>query len=129
MGTKEGSALNCTPCPAGYHSSANNTDCAICPNGTASKKGSEKCTPCDGNSFAAKVCMSFPFHLMKQLYVEDVRISVKLYEGTWCLAEYHCSFWSRVQFSSTRWLSRSPVPPYHVKAGVNVGVAVSGCFS
>ncbi|KAK2552323.1 Endosome/lysosome-associated apoptosis and autophagy regulator family member 2 [Acropora cervicornis] len=55
VGTKEGSALNCTPCPAGYHSSANNTDCAICPNGTASKKGSEKCTPCDGNSFAAKM--------------------------------------------------------------------------
>ena len=57
---------------------------------------------------------------MKQLYVEDVRISVKLYEGTWCLAEYHCSFWSRVQFSSTWWLCCSPVPSFHyVEASVN----------
>ena len=59
VGTKEGSALNCILCPAGYYSRADNTDCAICPNGTASKQGSVKCTPCEGNSFAAKVCMSF----------------------------------------------------------------------
>ena len=57
---------------------------------------------------------------MKQLYVGKCYVSVKLYEGIWCSAEYHCFFWSRVQFSSTWWLCCSPVPSFHyVEASVN----------
>ena len=57
LGTKDGEARNCTPCPAGYHSISGNTDCTICPNGTASPPGSKTCNPCKENSFAAQVFM------------------------------------------------------------------------
>jgi len=55
LGVTSGEAQNCTACPAGYNSTADNTDCTICPNGTASSPGSEKCTPCPDGYFASQV--------------------------------------------------------------------------
>ena len=60
LGAKSGAARNCTACPPGYHSTADNTDCKICPNGTRSLAGSDKCDPCQRQTFAAQV-YSFTF--------------------------------------------------------------------
>ena len=65
LGTKDGVANNCIPCPGGYRSILGNKDCAICPNGTASKQGSTQCIPCEGNKFAAKVCIEFVLYLTR----------------------------------------------------------------
>lgn len=53
LGVQNGTAKNCTACPAGYHSNLGNTDCTICPNGTSSPAGAKSCISCKEGTFAA----------------------------------------------------------------------------
>ena len=55
LGVQNGTAKNCTACPAGYHSNLGNTDCTICPNGTSSPSGAKSCISCKEGTFAAAV--------------------------------------------------------------------------
>lgn len=54
LGVQNGTARNCTTCPAGYHSTLGNTDCTICRNGTSASPGAEKCIPCKEGTYAAE---------------------------------------------------------------------------